>query len=561
MSSQKAPSSRGRAPANILQIQGFTFQHKLPTHFKDSCNRNPKIDQRNQKNMVEIDSDSDEEVGVTYSEENNPNSPVETEMEDESDLSQMTKVQKVHKHKTQTPKQSHPPAYVKQPTMGELLSMARKFHASLISAGRTGLLAENVETQQFAELRKECGAVFSMLDERDEVSEVPNPTDLRTFLYHDTDNVSYLVQTLHAFPGVKKRAKTFGYVRYTNTDEVLMCKISGSSWTADPHPFLLDPKIWLPLLKGFAKQYDFAFPNSSYENHGKREPGDDYASHAEPQLMLWFASEMVRKKVGVERDPQARFGYFHQLKSQRPGIEADIVLSHSRGKVCHSCRTFRKLIQDVTGIKFHFCKMTNAAPLTPKRNAHQQNYFERYASEVEPDSDCNSEVDDDSSQALVVKSKRTRTALRSQKQQEQTAHRSSSLQIIIRTDSQQRLPQQSHQASDNDGNPFSAIALAAHASKGAKKSHKGNPPQDRPTTHHKAKSSKPATIKGHYVSPQVDEADIPVNRFAKKNVVRKLDFGKKNPTKNSSTRKRDLSDDEDFNPPAPKAAKRRHSYH
>jgi len=104
---------------------------------------------------------------------------------------------------------------------------------------------------------------------------------------------------------------------------------------------------------------------------------------------------MVKKLLGINRNPHDSMGDFDILK-EKYDLEADIVISHCRRKICTSCKLFSKLMLRITGIKFNFIFMDNMGPLTPRKRKTGANVLDRYSLLMEPEPETESDWDSDS---------------------------------------------------------------------------------------------------------------------------------------------------------------------
>lgn len=140
---------------------------------------------------------------------------------------------------------------------------------------------------------------------------------------------------------------------------------------------MLDSAEWLELVKQVAPFFGHKFKRGQFDKRHKREDGDEYASHVEPSLMLWYACYLHRKLTGVDMPFKERLGHLFKLQKSGRKFEAEILLSKGS---CSPCEIFQAGFEAFTGIKFTFPVMDNYAPVLPLKNEQNFEYYPQFGS-------------------------------------------------------------------------------------------------------------------------------------------------------------------------------------
>ena len=275
---------------------------------------------------------------------------------------------------------------VKVPTRTELLKTWARLQAMISAFSAAGLFDSDENQDIVHSMQQELTKLAALLsDSVPTVGTQHNEDSHRqVFLCHGSRGIKYVLQAQYMFTATKNVSnKTYGYVRFTNTTERLMGTYSGWLNCTQPDPYLLDVNHWFKECKYIAAHYSFCFKAGQIDKWQNVVPGSEQTGHAEIRLALWFACFIVRRKYKVLGSDRSCYGYFHKLKSEKLGIEADILLSHCNGKPCQECQDFVELVHDITGITFHFLSISNVGFLKPQKTARNQNKLGQYASDTE----------------------------------------------------------------------------------------------------------------------------------------------------------------------------------
>ena len=231
-------------------------------------------------------------------------------------------------------------------------------------------------------LRRACTAISDLLKARaspvntgNRVSESSSGLD-EYFIYRAASNSVMLLGPIESIRCNRyySNKKVLGFIRRRGEGYPFMIAFPGWTPCAEAHEKVLDSEIWTKYVMQFAKNVGFTFQEDRFEVHNKIRPGTTHASHVEPKLLLFFACHIFIKRM----KRKANLKQLHLLRHSGSTTEVEIFISE---EPCYSCKKFKREIETVTGLKFHFRVCRNLATLKFYRNTRGCKTYPSFAAD------------------------------------------------------------------------------------------------------------------------------------------------------------------------------------
>jgi hypothetical protein len=317
-------------------------------------------------------------------------------------------VKKAKKKKKAKPKPKSKPAAAKKPIASpekilRALEVVLKYFEGIGSEDHVqDWMDDNgfSERDDLQKLRKSCTAISNILQAKASPVEVSGETEASEtmkildeyYVFRAGSNSVMLLAPIEAFRCNQRysRKKVLGLIRKSGHGGgyPLMFAFPGWKSCVEEHPRMLDSEIWSDRVLQFADLHGHTFRTDGFDVHHQKKVGASFASHVEGKLMLFFACELLQRRVHEKLDLRRLW----RLRDLTSGTEAKIFISE---KACNDCLKFKRVVESVTGLNFTFQVCKNLGMLHPFRTPKGYKRYPLYAGEEEEEDEEDQEDEED----------------------------------------------------------------------------------------------------------------------------------------------------------------------